>query len=273
MAKDKEEQKTTQPKRLARAKIKRPETPEEVAKRKEDRKKTLRNIAVSAFAVILVLSMMVPSLAAIVSGARQAKAVSQAQSGEVTSETIDAVYQAQAEEDEAALAASPNDKDAILAVANDYFGWGYAVGAYATDENAVAHSAELLDKAQGLYDQYLAQEESSDAEVNRALCMLYKGDATGAQEALESVVEKDANCASAWANLGMIYEMSDPDKATAAYESAIAADPDDEAGAKTFAQGRLDAIAAAADASTEGEAEATGEEAQAEAEATDETSN
>ena len=269
MAKE-EQKKTNQPKRLARAKIRRPETPEEVAKRKEDRKKTVRNIAVSAFAVILVLSMMVPSLAAIVSNARQAKVVSQAQQSEITSETIDAVYQQQAEEADAALAASPDDKDAILSAANINFNWGYSVGAYATDEGAASHSTELLDKAQGLYDQYLALEESSDAEVNRALCMLYKGDVTSAQEALESVVDKDAECAGAWANLGMIYEMTNPDAAASAYEHAIAADPDDAAGAKTFAQGRLDALTAPAETSAEGEGTEAETTAEAEADASSE---
>lgn len=263
MAKE-EQKKTNQPKRLARAKIRRPETPEEAAKRKEDRKKTIRNIAVSVFAVILVLSMMVPSLAAIVMNARQAKAVSQAQSGEVTSETIDAVYQTQAEEADAALAASPNDAEAMLTAANNYFNWGYAVGAYATDENAATHSSELLGKAKDLYDQYLAKEESSDVEVNRALCLLYTGDVAGAQAALESVVDKDSACASAWANLGMIYEMTNPDAAASAYDSAIAADPDDEAGAKSFAQARLDAL----NGTTEDAAEATGDEAPADTEAT-----
>ena len=263
MAKE-EQNKTTQPKRLARAKIRRPETPEEVEKRKADRKKTVRNIAVSVFAVILVLSMMVPSLAAIVMNARQAKAVSQAQSGEVTSETIDAAYQTQAEEAEAALAASPDDAEAMLNAANNYFGWGYAVGAYATDENAATHSVELLGKARDLYDQYLAKEDSSDAAVNRALCLLYMGDVTGAQESLEAIVEKDAECASAWANLAMIYETTDPEAATAAYEKAIAADPDDAAGAKSFAQSRLDAMEAVEEASS---AEAT-PEAEADAEGT-----
>ena len=58
MATDTEKKTTTQPKRLARAKVRRPETPEEIAKTKADRKKAIRNVASSAFAVLLVLSMM-----------------------------------------------------------------------------------------------------------------------------------------------------------------------------------------------------------------------
>lgn len=266
MAKEEQNTNAQKPKRLARAKIKRPETPEEVQKRKSDRNKTIRNIAVSVFAVLLVLSMMVPSLAAIVTNARQAKAVSQGQ--EVTSETIDAVYQASAEEAEAALAENPEDKELILDAANSYFGWGYAVGAYATDESAAAHSQELLGKAQGLYDQYLTQEDSSDVAVNRALCLLYSGDTTSAQEALEAIVEKDPDSASAWANLGMIYEMTNPDEAAAAYERAVAADPDDEAGAKSFAQGRLDSLSQLEEAVPEGAVAEEGSEAETEASGT-----
>lgn len=268
MAKDTEKKTTTQPKRLARAKVRRPETPEEVEKRKADRKKTVRNVAVSAFAILLVLSMMIPSLASIVSGARNAKAVSEAQnaitSGEVTAEQIDAIYGAGIDELEQTLSESPNDLDTLLQLGNQYLSWGYAAGAYVTDDTAAEHSAELFTKAREYFDRYLAIESDADVKVNRALCDLYAGDVTAAQEGLEAIVAEDAECASAWANLGMIYEMTNPDAAALAYERAIAADPDDEDGAKSYAQSRLDALNGVEE--TEATDEATDAEATADSE-------
>ena len=270
MATDTEKKTTTQPKRLARAKVRRPETPEEIAKTKADRKKAIRNVAISAFAVLLVLSMMIPSLASIVNGARNAKAVSEAQnaitSGEVTAEQIDAMYGSGIDELEQTLNESPNDLDTLLQLGNQYLNWGYASSAYVSDENAATHSAELFTKAREYLDRYLAIENDSDVKVNRALCDLYEGDITTAQESLEAIVAEDAECASAWANVGMIYEMTNPDAAALAYERAIAADPDDEGGAKSYAQSRLDALNG-----VEEESEATDESADAEATADAET--
>ena len=64
----------------------------------------------------------------------------------------------------------------------------------------------------------------------------------------------------------MIYERTNPDAAALAYERAIAADPDDEGGAKSYAQSRLDALNG-----VEEESEATDESADAEATADAET--
>ena len=264
MAKETESKTNAQPKRLARAKVRRPETPEEVEKRKLDRKKTIRNVAVSAFAILLVLSMMIPSLASIVSGARNAKAVSEAQNaisgGEVTAEQIDAIYGSGIDELEKTLTESPNDLDTLLQLGNQYLSWGYAAGAYISDDTAAEHSAELFTKAQEYYDRYLAIEDNVDVKVNRALCDLYAGNISEAQTGLEAVVADNPESASAWANLGMIYELTNPDAAALAYERAIAADPDDEAGAKSYAQARLDALN-----SVEEVPEATDEDTDAEA--------
>lgn len=264
MAKETESKTNAQPKRLARAKVRRPETPEEVEKRKLDRKKAIRNVAVSAFAILLVLSMMIPSLASIVSGARNAKAVSEAQNaisgGEVTAEQIDAIYGSGIDELEKTLTESPNDLDTLLQLGNQYLSWGYAAGAYISDDTAAEHSTELFTKAQEYYDRYLAIEDNVEVKVNRALCDLYAGNISEAQTGLEAVVADNPESASAWANLGMIYELTNPDAAALAYERAIAADPDDEAGAKSYAQARLDALN-----SVEEVPEATDEDADAEA--------
>lgn len=253
---------STAPKRLARAKVRRPETEAEAQKRKADRKKTIRNIAVSIFAVILVLSMMVPSLASIVMNARNAKVASQAQQNQITAEQIDAMYQDNITELEATLEKNPEDLETLSSLASQYMSWGYMVGTYVSDEGADEHSAELISKASEYFDRYLALDNDSNIRVDRAMCDLYAGDTAAAQKSLETIVADDPECATAWANLGLIYEMTNPDAAALAYERAIAADPDDEAGAKSYAQARLDALNGTAEESAEGEgAEATAESA------------
>lgn len=244
----------TQGKRLARAKVKRPETEEERKKKEADRKKTIRNVAVSIFAVILVLSMMIPSLASIVAGARQARNSKATQ--EVTSEQIDEMYSSSVEELEAALAENPKDLETLNSLGNQYMSWGYMLGAYVSDETSAERSVEMLTKAKDYYDQYLAIEASPDVSVDRALCLLYTGDTEGAQTSLEAVVKDTPDCASAWANLGLIYETTNPDAAAMAYQRALDVDPEDTYQVASFAQSRLDALneAANAEAATDGEA-------------------
>lgn len=259
-------QSNTQPKRLARAKVRRPEV--EAAKTKADRKKTIRNIAVTSFAVLLILSMMVPYLATIVSSLRNATAASQAQnvlnSDNITSDQVDAMYSAGVDELEKTLAQSPNDLETIKNLGNQYMSWAYMMSSYATDEAAPERAAELFTKAQETFDRYLAIESDNDIKVNRAMCDLYRGNIAEAQQALEAVVGEDAECASAWANLGMIYELTNPDAAALAYERAIAADPDDALGAKSYAESRLEALKNASEEATVTEdSEATTDDAAA----------
>ena len=225
MAQEEKRPSSTQPKRLARAKIKRSETPLTEEERKAERKKKLRNIVVGAFAVILALGMMVPSLTYIVGGMRQSKANSEArelanalsEGEEVSSEQVDALYAEAASSYEATLESQPDDTEALQQLGNLYLTWGSAVNYYATDEGASDHAAELYAKAQGVYDRYLAIEDSSDVRVNRALCSLYSGQISDAQTQLEAIVADDPECSSAWANLGMVYDWFDPEAALAAY--------------------------------------------------------
>jgi len=79
--------------------------------------------------------------------------------------------------------------------------------------------------------------------VDCALCQLYGGDTSGALAALQKITTDTPDYGPAWANLGLVYEMSgDTDSAVSAYEKAEATDADNEYGAKSYATQRIAAI-------------------------------
>ncbi len=55
------------------------------------------------------------------------------------------------------------------------------------------------------FDEFLANNASPSAEVDRAFCVFYDGEHEQAIADLEDFVARDATLAPAWANLGMFY--------------------------------------------------------------------
>ena len=81
---------------------------------------------------------------------------------------------------------------------------------------------------------------SGQVKVDRALCLLYSGETSNALSALQAIVDEDPSNAIAWANLGLVYEITgSTESARDAYTHAIEADPNDEAGAKSYASQRI----------------------------------
>lgn len=262
-------------KRLARAKIKQTEygiksskgrTVQEdtlsKAEQKRERQKKLTGIAIGVFAVIMALSMMLPSLSYIFGGnddqaaqeqaaeeaAKQEEQASEeaAQETEASVETVDANYAAVIEPLEAKLAENPEDLATILNLGNDYMSWASEASAYATDDAGAQHVGELYDKAIGYFDQYLGINDSAVVKSNRAMCYLYKGDADTALEQLQGVTSETPDYGPAWVNIGIINEFQgNTDAAKEAYQKAVDADPNNEYGAKSYADSRLASLAAA----------------------------
>ena len=82
--------------------------------------------------------------------------------------------------------------------------------------------------------------EDGQVKVDRALCLLYSGETSNALSALQAIVDEDPSNATAWANLGLVYEITgSTESARDAYTHAIEADPNDEAGAKSYASQRI----------------------------------
>ena len=280
----------SQKKRLARAKIKptdngiksskgRQAQQERDALSKAEaakaRKQKLTAIGVGIFAVIMALSMMLPSLsyifgnsdeqqAAQEQAAAEAEAAKQAAEDEESEEEtpdltgvalVDANYAAVVDPLKAKLEENPEDLATLLNLGNDYMAWANEASAYATEDEDTQHVKDLYDQAMAYFDSYLELNDSSAVKTNRALCQLYAGDTDAAVEALQKLVEETPDYGPAWANLGMIYEyQSKRDEAKEAYQKAIEADPDDEYGSKSYANRRIASMAASSGAELSDEA-------------------
>ena len=215
-------------------------------------------VAVILCSIIMVGSILLPSLSSIVSGIRRSAAAATAAAttdaattGEAATTTnskmdsIDSSYQAKVDALEAKLQDKPDDLASLINVANDYRDWGQAATKYATSDDERAHASELLTKAMGHYDSYLALEDSSAARVSRAMCQYYQGDVDGAKAALLAVTQADGTYAPAWAQLATIFKaQGDTQAETDALNRALSVDPDDVYGVRSTVTQRLSALTA-----------------------------
>ncbi len=265
----------TAKKRLARAKIKptengiksskgrKVEEEEQLSKRQQakERKKKITGIAIGVFAVIMALSMMLPSLTYIFGNnsgqteqqeqeAQQQEEQAQSEDGEETEtltgiDLVDSNYAAVVDPLKAKLTENPKDLATLLSLGNNYMSWASEASGYAADDAASAHVNELYQQAIDYFDQYLKLNDSAVVKANRAMCLLYSGDADAALAALQKLTEEAPDYGPAWANIGLIREyQGDQEAAKEAYQKAIDADPNDEYGAKSYANRRLAAMAA-----------------------------
>ena len=207
--------------------------------KKEEGMSTATKVVIGVFAVLMALSMSgVFSMFGNIAGGNSS-ASNTAQLS--TIEDVDNAYQPIADQYEEKVAADPTDMASTRSLAQAYMNWGYNVSYLATVDAETSHANELFAKAMALYDTYIASnpEDVGQAKVDRALCQLYSGETTAALSALQDITTEDPTNAIAWANLGLLYEITgDTDSAIAAYDSAIANDPDNAQGAKSYASSR-----------------------------------
>ena len=227
-------------------------------------------VALTVFAVLMALSMMLPSIAAIVGNGGSADSSSQSDtqssdsdssdqssdSSSDSSDSSDAVtkaddkYQPLVSTLEQKLSSDSQNLATLLNLGKDYMAWGVTVRYSGTTDDATSHANELLEKAISYYDQYLGLKDSGAVRVDRALCQYYEGDTTAATSALEQLTQDMPDYGPAWANLGMLYESAgNSDQARQAYEKAEEADADDEYGAKTYATQRIASMDSASSSS------------------------
>ena len=257
--------------RLAQRKTQEGEQPKGAGAPKRERKpgelSTFQKVVIVAFVVVFALSTLAGALASVFQSTQQ-------ESVEYNVKYVDSQYSDLVADLEATLEETPDDTSALLQVARYCSSWGSTVGVLAQTDEESAHGEELLQRAIGYYDRYLELESTAEASSERALCEYYLGDSEAATADLEAVTQSWPEYAPAWADLGMLYEAADrTDDAIAAYERAIELDPDDEQGAKSYAEGRLESLqgsdAAEDDASAEdGSEDATGEQDDASADQT-----
>lgn len=215
-------------------------------------KKTRRPGELSRFQKIVVVIFIVVFALSTLAGALASVFQSQNQSVEYNVDYIDSQFEGTVADLENTVSQNPEDSASLLQLANDYYSWGTYVSALATTDDETSHGLDLFSKAVDAYDRYLAlagDDTSSDdvngSRVSRAMCLYYQGETSDALSALEELTQssEDFSYAPAWADLGLLYEREgSTDEAIAAYQRAIECDPDDEAGAKSYAEGRLEAL-------------------------------
>lgn len=233
-------------------------------------KKRTKEIAVAVFAVLIGISMMLPSLAYIFAGhgssgqdSDSSQSSDSASSSEGTDDgggstgssnanssdeetkngmaSIDGRYQKTISSLEGKLASATDDTSklpTLLGLGDDYLQWALAASGQASDDDAgKAHVSELYGKAIDYYRQYLAINDSGAVKVKIAQCQLYSGDTDAAVQTLEALTQASPDYGPAWVYLGVTYaQKGDNTKAVNALKRAEAADPNDEYGAKTLAQ-------------------------------------
>lgn len=216
------------------------------AARKPGELSRFQKVVVIIFIVVFALSTLAGALASVFQSQQQSQSV------EYNVEYFDNMYEDTVADLESTVEQNPDDSASLLTLANDYYTWGSYVSMLATTDDETSHGLDLFGKAVERYDQYLGlvgDDTSSDdvnsARVSRAMCLYYQGQTDEALSALEELTQssEDFSYAPAWADLGLLYEYSgSTDKAIAAYQRAIECDPDDEAGAKSYAEQRLESL-------------------------------
>ncbi|OFK23522.1 lipopolysaccharide assembly protein LapB [Olsenella sp. HMSC062G07] len=215
-------------------------------------KKRLRDIAIAAFAVIIGVSMMLPSLSLIFASpgpktpassstpTSDSPDASGASSAPASMSDVDATYGATTDSLKSKLEAATSDSDKLachLGLGDDYAAWAAAARGFAKDDAGKAHVADLYGQAIDHYRQYLSINDSNAVKVKVAQCQLGNNDVNAAVDLLEQVAKDAPDYAPAWVYLGVSYAASgDLTKATNSFKKAEETDPNDEYGAKTLAQ-------------------------------------
>lgn len=240
--------------------------------------------AVILFSIIMVGSILLPSLSAIVSGVTATREESSTTSDAETDASdedsatatllnnINARYESKVSTLETKLTDAPDNAAALINLANDYYEWATTMQSYASTDDEQAHVSDLFTKAMDYYDRYLALEDANAARANRAMCQFNLGDTAAAQAALEQLTSTTApDFAPAWADLGRIYTSAgDTEKATDAYNKVLEVDPDDKYGLKSTAEQTLSLFsseASATSSSTSSDAETSSESSESLADA------
>ena len=221
-------------------------------------------IVIGIFAVIMALSMMLPSLAPIFAGdsdsAEQTDDTQQTDANSQTetdtkddatanvpdNDTLKNLAEQNADEVKKfvkRLEEDPNNLAALLNLGQTYMDWGYSAQYSSTTDEEKAYSNDLLTKAVEYFDRYLALADSDAVQVQKLSAQYYLGNTEESVNAMKQITEQKPDYPLAWAHLGLFYEWQyDFTNATDAYKKAAAADPNDEYGVKSFAEEHIASI-------------------------------
>lgn len=214
----------------------------------KDNNSTFVKIVIIVFCVLLVLSLMLPSLASIMGrGKGQQQAQTQQTEQQLpTVEELNASYEASIKSLDERLQADPHNASIITNIADSYFAWGQQVmmlnkinGAQELDDNAktaLTHAVEYYDKA-------IEIEPSSALSAHRALSLYYAGSKEEGIKDMEKLASSATDYPQAYANLGMMQEeQGDIDAALKSYDSALSHSGDQKESINNYVMGRVSAL-------------------------------
>lgn len=211
-------------------------------KRAIKRKRTGKEIAVIVMAVIVVVSILLPSFATFVSGNKSQTATSFSSAQEI--------YKPKVDELQTKFDQDPTNAEAALNLANEEYLYGSNAINYASTDDEKSEADAIMRKAVDDFTTYLnlagslTTFDEKNAVVTRALCNLYLGDDTLAIQQLKDLL-KETNFAPAWQGLGMIYEsQGNNNQAIEAYQNAIAAPQESNQNVTSYCESRLKVLKA-----------------------------
>jgi tetratricopeptide (TPR) repeat protein len=223
---------------------------------KPRKKRTWKEIAVIVVSVIMVVTMLLPSFSYIFAG--NSSSSSSSSDYPTTFDEAQSKYEPLVEEYQKQVDENGDDTDALYNLATAQYTWALYANSYASDDSQEGEATELFNDAYSSFGTYLGKIGSLDstdaktAAIEQALCQYYLGNTSDAEAKLLEVAN-ETDYASAWFNLGLMYEAdSDTEKAIDAYQKAEAADPDDSAGIKSYAESRISSLNSASAESTGG---------------------
>ncbi len=223
-----------------------------MAKPKERKKPTGKEIAVVVISIIMVISILLPSFAQIFAAPRTS------QSFPTSFDDAASRYQPQVDEAKAALQVDSQDAAQELKLADAYFNWASYVSIYAGNEDEQAEVTQLYKEAATAYASYIDQvgsldtDQAKNASINESLSLYYSGNTAQGVTGLEDLA-KETNYASAWANLAMMYESrGEAAKAADAYEKGAQADTSSQGAVKKYCEDALSRLRSSAAASSGG---------------------
>ena len=201
---------------------------------------TPAKVLIVFFAVLMALSLMIPSISAIFSDNSSSD---QTITIDDLRKSIDTQYTATIDTLLQQLDADPENPDLLKQIGDAYIGWATYSSYYAMTDEQTLETYDHAKKAKEYYDKYLENNDDADVADSAAMCIYYYGETSNAIKALEEVCEKYPDHAGSYANLGMLYEVQgETDKAIENYNLAIEKDPEDADGAKSYAESRLSAL-------------------------------
>ena len=135
------------------------------------------------------------------------------------------------------LEEDPKNLAALLNLGQTYMNWGSSATYSSTTDEEKAYSKALITKAEGFYDRYLELHESDAARVQRIMCDSYAGDNDKALKELEELSAQKPDSPVVLVYLGMMYaQQGQNEKAVETYKKVAEVEPDNEYGFAEYAE-------------------------------------